>query len=296
MYLKEHASCDCYSGCIRKGFSYHKFSGMDANVDINVGKGDCILFVMEGMIEMSYDDKMQKLSAGNMIYLNRECFCKISPRGKGSILVMRFDKVLQGCDKFSLSQLGDVDIPDETDAYPLEIKDRLNLFLKLMIGYLEDKVCCAPFHEMKIKELFWLIQLYYTKTEQALFFRPLLGNGGEFKRNVMKYYRNAMTVKELSRLCGVTGSSFRRNFLKEFGEPASVWLQKQINNVIELRLADEDMSIGDIAAELHFSSHPQFCRYCKKNFGHTPKEWRKILKDRNVSSEGSSTTNGVEWK
>lgn len=91
-------------------------------------------------------------------------------------------------------------------------------------------------------------------------------------------YRNARTVKELARLCGSSLSTFNRKFLKEFREPASEWLQKQINTIIKYKLADEDIPIGNIADELHFSSHAQFCRYCKRNFGYTPGEWRKLLK------------------
>jgi hypothetical protein len=57
--------------------------------------------------------------------------------------------------------------------------------------------------------------------------------------------------------------------------------QKQINSIIKYKLANEDTPIGIIADELHFSSQPQFCRYCKRNFGYTPGEWRGLLKNRN---------------
>jgi len=107
-----------------------------------------------------------------------------------------------------------------------------------------------------------------------------LGNDYDFKKKIFNNYRNARTVKELAGLCGTPLSSFKRKFLKEFREPAGNWLQKQINNIIKYKLADEDIPIGNIAEELHFSSHPQFCRYCKRNFGYTPGEWRKLLKNR----------------
>lgn len=81
-------------------------------------------------------------------------------------------------------------------------------------------------------------------------------------------------------MCESSLSTFKRKFFKEFREPASEWLQKQMNSIIKYKLADEDIPIRNIADELHFSSQPQFCRYCKRNFGYTPGEWRKLLKNR----------------
>lgn len=98
-------------------------------------------------------------------------------------------------------------------------------------------------------------------------------------------YGNARTVKVLARLCGISLSTFNSKFLKEFREPASEWLEKQINNIIKYKLFDEDIPIGNIADELHFSSYAQFCRCCEKNFGYTPGEWRKLLKNSDKTPE-----------
>lgn len=65
-------------------------------------------------------------------------------------------------------------------------------------------------------------------------------------------------------------------------------LTTQVPNIIQIvkyKLADEDIPIGNIADELHFSSHAQFCRYCKRNFGYTPGEWRKLLKNSDKTPE-----------
>lgn len=277
-YLKEHTSCYNYTKCIREGFLYHKLCDIEMEEEIN--EADCILFVIEGALEISCKGEKLKLLAGNMICLGRGSRCTVYSRGKGSVVVALFDNAIQTCEKVSFSQLNRLNSPGEKGIYPLEIRDRLQLFLKLLIGYLEDGANCVHFHETKLKELFWSIRFYYTKTEQAAFFHPILGNDHEFKKVVLNNYKDARTVKELARLCGSSLSTFKRKFLKEFREPASEWLQKQMNSIIKYKLANEDIPIGNIADELHFSSQPQFCRYCKRNLGYTPGEWRKLLKNR----------------
>lgn len=276
--LKEHVSCYNYAKCIREGFSYYENSKIE--MDEGVHETDCILFVMEGELELSCNGERIKLPAGNMICCSRGSMYRIFSQGKASIVIAQFDNAVQSCEKVSFSQLNNLNTLGEKGIYPLEIRGRLWMFLKLLTGYLEDGVGCVHFHETKLKELFWNIRFYYTRTEQSSFFRPILGNDHEFKKKVLDNYRNARTVKQLACLCGSSLSTFKRKFFKEFREPASEWLQKQINSIIKYKLADEDMPIGNIADELHFSSQPQFCRYCKRNFGYTPGEWRKLLKNR----------------
>ncbi|MBY2902143.1 MULTISPECIES: AraC family transcriptional regulator [Bacteroides] len=290
LYLKEHTSCYNYTKCIREGFLYYKFQQREIHQERN--EADCILFVMEGDLEISCNGEKLKLSAGNMICFSRGSICNIHSPGQGSIVIAQFDNAVQSCEKVSFSQLYALNVRNEKEMCPLEIRPGLQLFLELLISYLKDGAGCIHFHEVKLKELFWNIRFYYTKTEQAVFFHPILGNDYEFKKVVLNNYRNARTVKELARLCGSSLSSFKRKFLREFKEPASEWLQKQINRMIKHKLADEDIPIGDIADDLHFSSQSQFCRYCKRHFGYTPGEWRKSLKDRsktpNVLSQKST--------
>lgn len=278
LYLKEHTSCYNYTKCIREGFLYYKFQIGETSEEKNVTNH--ILFVMDGCLELFYNGELLKLSAGNMICLHRGSICKISSPGKAKVVVAQFDDIIKGCEKFSLSELFDRNIRFETEKYYLEIKYNLKLFLENLILYLESGAGCTHFHEIKLKELFWILRFYYTKSEQALLFRFILGKDYDFKRQVLNNYRNARTVKELARLCGLPLSSFKRKFLREFREPTSSWLQKQINGLIKYRLTDDNIPIGEIAQELNFSSQPQFCTYCKRNLGCTPGEWRKLLKNK----------------
>lgn len=280
LYLKEHTSCYNYAKYIREGFLYYE--NLKIETDEETDDTDCILFVIEGELELSCNGESLKLPAGHMVCFGRKCRCRMYSPGKVSMVIAQFDISVSSCERMSFLQLPAPEEAGERGMHPLEIRDRLSMFLKLLTGYLEDGANCIHFHEIKLKELFWNIRFYYTKTEQAAFFRPILGNDLEFRKKVLDNYRNARTVKELAYLCGQSLSTFKRSFSKEFREPASEWLQKQINSLIKYKLANDDSPIGVIADELHFSSQPQFCRYCKRNFGYTPGEWRELLKKRNT--------------
>lgn len=104
-----------------------------------------------------------------MICFSRGSICRIFSRGKATVVIAQFDNIVQSCEKILFSQLNSLSFPGEKAIYPLEIRTRLQMFLKLLIGYLKDGANCVHFHETKLKELFWNIQFYYTKTEQVSF-------------------------------------------------------------------------------------------------------------------------------
>lgn len=279
LYLKEHATCYNYMSCVREGFLYHQFQPGELYEETN--EADCIFFILEGELEIFCNGKVVGLTSGNMGCFSRGSVCRIHSLVRSSVVIAQFDNMIQGCERISFSQLHDLASKVEDGMRPLEIRQSMKLFLELLTVYLEDGVGCVHFHEIKLRELFWNIRFYYTKMEQVSFFYPILGKDNDFKRKVFNNYKKARTIKELAGLCDNSLSSFKRRFLKEFREPAGSWLQKQINGMIKYKLADENIPIGIIAMELNFSSQPQFCRYCKKNLGYTPGEWRKQLRNKN---------------
>ena len=65
----------------------------------------------------------------------------------------------------------------------------------------------------------------------------------------------------------------------EFGQSVSSWLQKQMLGRIRYRLADTDVTLGEIADQLNFSSLSQFSRYCKRFLDASPLELRKNIQE-----------------
>lgn len=269
--LKEHTSCYNYSKNVQEGESHEK--EMDK---------DHILFVFEGALEFTYNHNETSLliQTGKMICFRCDSTYTIRSLKPSRIVIALFENTVQSCEHISLDQLYNMDFRPANRTNPFEIRHNLYLFLELMICYLEDGANCYHFHEIKLREMFWNLRFYYTKTEQATFLHPILGKDRDFRKTVLDNYKNARTVKELAFVCGLSLSSFKRRFSNEFREPVNHWIEKQMNKIIKNKLADENIPLGEIAFELEFSSLPQFSRYCKRNFGYAPGEYRKIMKER----------------
>lgn len=70
-------------------------------------------------------------------------------------------------------------------------------------------------------------------------------------------------MKELASACGLSISTFKRQFNTEFGETPAEWMQKQLLGEIKYKLSVTDLPLGIIANELDFSSLANFPDFVK---------------------------------
>ena len=78
--------------------------------------------------------------------------------------------------------------------------------------------------------------------------------------------------------CSMSLSAFKRQFMLEFGEAPTAWIQKQLLGEIKYKLSVTDLPLGTIANELEFSSLAYFSKYCKRCLGYSPTELRQRMK------------------
>ena len=134
LYLEEHTSCYNYRKCIREGFLYYKFRSGETHEEVS--ENDCILFVMEGELEVSCNGERRILSDRSMVCFGRGNRFRIHSPGNGRVVIAQFDNAMQSCEKMSFSRLYSLNIRSEGGIYPLEIRHRLQSFLELLVGYL----------------------------------------------------------------------------------------------------------------------------------------------------------------
>lgn len=276
-YLEEHTSCHLYSKCIKEGFSTKKL--LKGEICEEVATRNIIVFVLSGALELSSGGAKRIIAANCMSSLQQGSLYRITSIEDTQVVLSQFDKIVESCEKLVLSNLVASDGMNKNSIPSLPICTNLKLFLDLLVIYLDDGANCVHFHEIKMKELFWILRFYYTKEQIATLFTYLIGNNYNFRSLVLKYYMQVSSVKELAAACGYSLASFKREFDKEFKEPAGQWLQKNMIGIIKYRLLDETIPLCNIAEELNFSSMSHFSRYCKQKFGYTPKEYRIVLKN-----------------
>jgi AraC-like DNA-binding protein len=189
-------------------------------------------------------------------------------------VVNYFNKPIDFCEKAALESLSSI-VGDKPHQPVLKVKPPLKPFLSSLIFYMEESVFCKHFHEIKQKELFFILRYFYTKSEIAGLFAPIISNDLNFKNKVLSNYHQANSVKELARICNYSLSSFNRFFKKNFDENPYIWLQNQKLKYITGKLSDKNIPMSQIIDEFKFSSPAHFTIFCKKHLNQTPSQFRK---------------------
>lgn len=286
-YIKEHTSCVNYKTEEYSGFSLGQaLTGENFDNQEQEIKANHLIFILSGEVEITKDENEKA-----RVHANEFVFIPISSHYVGKVILPGryinltfFHNNISLCDKHMLSSYlkEESDVPLYFEALP--IKEPLNLFLGLLETYLQAGVSCKHLHEIKERELFIIFRTTYTKREMIRLFHPIMGKEFDFKIAVLQHKDQVYSKKELAQLLGMSNSDLQRKFIQEFGEPVSVWLQKQKNQKILSRLSYDSISIKEIAHEFGFLSASSFNKYCKCNFGYNPTELKKQTKERRIES------------
>ncbi|MBQ9162523.1 MAG: helix-turn-helix transcriptional regulator [Clostridia bacterium] len=80
-----------------------------------------------------------------------------------------------------------------------------------------------------------------------------------------------MSISDIARACGVSECYFRRLFREYSGEnPIDFRQHHRIERAKQLLLSDEQLSVGEVATELHFADIYHFSKTFKKYVGQSP--------------------------
>ena len=262
-YIKEHTSCVNYKTEEYSGFSLGQaLTGENFDNQEQEIKANHLIFILSGEVEITKDENEKA-----RVHANEFVFIPISSHYVGKVILPGryinltfFHNNISLCDKHMLSSY---------------LKEE---------SYLQAGVSCKHLHEIKERELFIIFRTTYTKREMIRLFHPIMGKEFDFKIAVLQHKDQVYSKKELAQLLGMSNSDLQRKFIQEFGEPVSVWLQKQKNQKILSRLSYDSISIKEIAHEFGFLSASSFNKYCKCNFGYNPTELKKQIKERRIES------------
>lgn len=236
-----------------------------------------IILVLQGSINFSFGKfKNNSLSTGEMMIFSTTEQVQYTVKESGEILIIRLRNIKQLCDCFSLNLL--MTEEDENFKYrpsPLEINERLDVYLNFLNDCLSDGLKCIYFLELKVKELFFILRAYYTKRELFILFHPLLSHDVTFSELVVSNHHKAKTVQDLADLLHYSLSGFQKRFKKAFGVSAYHWMKQERSKSIYHKINSSTKSLKEISDEYGFSSLSHFNDFCKSNFGVTPGKIRK---------------------
>jgi len=272
-YLDEHRACSNYISDYNIGFKNCQIKQGEFIVPSNK-EHHCLFFLISGRVTLFYESQTYYLSKDSAWFIPISSDYKIYANADASLILNYFNKPIDFCEKVALENLP-ILLDQKSYTFMLRINKPLKKFLSTIVFYINEGISCKHFHEIKQKELFYLLRYFYTKTEVAGLFAPIISNNIDFKNKVLANYLNVSSVKELAQICNYSLSSFNRIFKKNFNENPYLWLQNQKIKYIAGRLSDKNIPLGQIIDEFRFSSPSHFTIFCKKHLNLTPSQFRK---------------------
>ena len=272
-YLDEHKACNNYISDYNIGFKNCQILQGEFITPSNK-EHHCLFFLIAGQVDLYYESQVYNLRKDTLWFIPMSSDYKICAIADAVLIMNYFNKPIDFCEKTALEDLSAF-LDQKSHPFMLPVNLPLNKFLSTLLFYLNEGIYCKHFHEIKQKELFYILRYFYEKNEIAGLFAPIISEDIDFKNMVLANYLNANSVKELAQKCNYSLSSFNRIFKKNFKENPYLWLQNQKIKYIARKLSDKNIPLGQIIDEFRFSSPSHFTIFCKKHLNLTPSEFRK---------------------
>lgn len=247
------------------------------------GNLNYLVFLLDGEIVVNYNEyKNIFVEQRNFFMIPKKSELAIKVNLPGSLIAFGFDKFNNIFDKIALKSYsvvaGQIDYAFEI----LPIRYALNDFLYSLLRYIRNGLDSVQMIDIKRQELFLLIRHFYNKEEIANMFHPILGQSLEFKNQVLQHYQEVNNVDELARKMGLGRTNFDSKFKNEFGISPLQWMLKQKANHVRFSMSEPGSTLSDIMRKYNFSSPTQLNRFCRQQFGCSPRELMKEMQETEI--------------
>ena len=158
LYIREHLTCSHYKANMNAGFLYHELAAGKVISYDDTLQNNHLVIILSGSCTMGYNTFQNcKFKAGEMVLIPRSSTFRGQVDEYLKFLDMAFISPISGCDKLVLQSYHSLCADIKYDFRPTEIRYPLNVFFDLLVYCLQNGMMCAHLHEMKHKELFFLL-------------------------------------------------------------------------------------------------------------------------------------------
>ena len=133
-----------------------------------------------------------------------------------------------------------------------------------------------PLFQLKIEELL-LGFLINDKNNEFKDFLVQINNHRRysFEEVMLQNFDSSLSVEEFAFLSGMSISTFKRNFQKQFSTSPAKWIQeKRLQKAANL-LQDSDKNVSEVAMEVGFENTSHFIKKFRMEYGITPKRFKE---------------------
>ena len=281
-YLNEHTSCHHYRPSGEQGYRLISDLTPELISEMNKSYRYLLFMCLQGGVKFSSPDgsRSAKLKESWMVLANGGC-AEIECDPDTLVLVAYFNEREFPCDKITLQELSH--LMDEGAGHNapytsrlLSMRTPMRKFAHQLSYYIQDGAFCEMLHEVKLREMFWILRAYYSREELAAFLAPML-SGNNFREQVESVFSPQMKVQTLADRVNIPLKTFCVTFEKEFNMTPKRWIQEHKRDHCLMLLQDLDKNMSEIGLALGYNSVQSFSRYCKDEFGVSPKEKRAEL-------------------
>jgi AraC-like DNA-binding protein len=260
--------------------NYKKDGTYRLNFDVNT-----IVLIVKGEGLFSLGMKIDKpIQKGDIFMCQGSQFCSLNAHEDVTLLQFRFNMNVDFCNKFSFEMLLGEKKYKKTlnDFYFLTSNETMKLYVETLLHNFEDGLNCSYFLEIKMKEFFYILRVYYSKEELKAFFRPVLNKDLEFSLFIFQNYQKVKSAKELAQMLGYSLSGFKKRFPRVFGTSYNQWVEAQKAKNVYHEIICTTKKFGQLRVEYGFSSPSHFNKFCRRYFNDAPSSLRKRYLEENV--------------
>lgn len=281
--IEEHLSCFNYDLSEKSAIQILSFKNKE--VGELVTNSNKIIFILNGEISFTFKGKINSYcegKKGQMLFLPEIGSYSYNAKMDTEFILFRINSLSKLCNDFSIERLSylknkeyhEFFVKDDNDLGKLYINSRLYYYLKGIKICITDGLRCRCWFDLKIKEFFTLIRVYYSKEDIGLFFFHKLNADMEFSDFVHLNWHRFRNVNEMAAHLNMSSKLFSSKFFVVFGIRPSRWIIEQKAFLINRELNITKKPFKQISIEYGFSTVASFTRFCKNELGDIPSNIR----------------------
>ena len=194
------------------------------------------------------------------------------------IMVIRLYNSIKLCERYPIERLFEAESYSgdnfEKQLRVLKIDSHVWYLINGLAESITNGIKCKHYFDMKIKEFFLILRLYYSENEQREFFYPILSGDTVFSEYVRGSRNKYPTVMALAESMCMTQKQFSKKFREIFGRTAYGWMKEGRAETLRYEITSTKKPFKQIADENGFGTISQFTKFCKKELGKNPKDLR----------------------
>ncbi len=162
--------------------------------------------------------------------------------------------------------------------FPLQSKEVLTAYFDSLLSYFnQSKPPAKSLLKLKFEELIINIISNEKNLPVINHFKNLYECSKISLPEIMaSNFTSHLTLEEFARLCGRSLSTFKRDFLKNYGISPGNWLKKKRLEYARYLLETTDKNIYEIIFDAGFKNRSHFIKIFKNEYGTTPLKFRSL--------------------